>query len=73
MSLIITITLCEFLDLHKAFDAINNGVLIEKLKRCGTRGVAANWIHNYLSNRYQYFCSNGFNSEILPIIYDILQ
>ena len=57
-----------FLDLSKAFDTINHGILIDKLQCYSIRGVAANWIHNYLSNRYQYVCINGVNSEILPII-----
>ena len=56
-----------FLDLSKAFDTINHGILFDKLQRYGIRGVAAKWIHNYLLNRSQYVCINGVNSGISPI------
>ena len=56
------------LDLSKAFDTINHVMLIDILQRYRIRGIAANGIHNDLSNRSQYVHINGLNSEILPII-----
>ena len=53
-----------FLNLSKAFDTINHGILIDKLQCYGIRGVATNWIHNYHLNRSQYVCINGVNSPI---------
>ena len=40
-----------FLDYKKAFDLVNNDILIEKLKKMGIRGSCLNWFRSYLSNR----------------------
>ena len=61
-----------FSDLSKAFYTNNHVILIDKLERYEIR-FAANWIHNYRSNRTQYVCINDVNSEILPIICGVPQ
>ena len=53
-----------FLDLSKAFDSIDHNILISKLRHYGIRGSPLSLLCNYLSNRKQYVCTNGFQSEI---------
>ena len=42
-----------FLDLAKAFDAINHNILLKKLNRNGIRGHASKLLRSYLSKRKQ--------------------
>ena len=43
-----------FLDLKKAFDAVDHYILIAKLQRYEIRGLPLQLIPSYLRNRYQY-------------------
>jgi len=52
-----------FLDFKKAFDTINHEILFEKLYKYGIRGVALDWIKDYLSLRKQYVCYDNFTSD----------
>jgi hypothetical protein len=51
-----------FLDFKKAFDTINHKILLDKLFKYGIRGIALEWITDYLSNRSQFVCYNNCNS-----------
>ena len=56
-----------FVDLEKAFDTVNHGILIKKLHHYGVQGKSNDWIKSYLSNRTQSVCVNGATSETLNI------
>ena len=43
-----------FLDFAKAFDCVNDEVLLNKLEHHGVRGNVLSLLHSYLSNRFQY-------------------
>ena len=54
-----------FIDLSRAFDTVDNSVLLKKLKLCGITDKNLAWFQSYLSNRQQYI-ETGENSKIDP-------
>ena len=56
-----------FIDLQKAFDAVNHRTLLSKLEHYGIRGCALEWLRSYLSDRKQHVSVNGHNSSLLLI------
>ena len=62
-----------FLDLQKAFDSVDHGILLDKLYHYGFRGLAHDWIGSYLQDRKQYVSLNGINSETENIVYGVPQ
>ena len=49
-----------FLDLKKAFDTVDHGILLPKLHAYGIQRVACDWFKSHLSNRMQKCSVNGF-------------
>ena len=52
-----------FIDLSRAFDTISHKVLFNKLYQYGIRGIALDWITNYLQNRKQFVIYNNAQSS----------
>ena len=66
-------TVGVFMDLKKAFDTVDHGILIEKLYHYGIRGMANKWICSYLMNIYQYVNINGTNSDYMNVLCGVPQ
>ena len=52
-----------FIDYKKAFDLIDHGLLLEKLKAYGARGNELDLLRSFLSGRTQYVHINGCHSS----------
>ena len=62
-----------FLDLKKAFDVVDHGILLKKLKHLGLNGVVLKWFTSYLEGRTQCVDINGHLSKELSIDISVLQ
>ena len=56
-----------FVDLHKAFDAVDHSILLSKLCHYGIRALTNKWFESYLANRKQFVSINGFASSTSSI------
>ena len=66
-------TLEVFIDLSKAFDTIDHGILIKKLQYYGIDGTALEWFKGYLSNRKKYISTQEISKSCLDIICGVPQ
>ena len=56
-----------YLDLQKAFDQSDFGVILERCKNIGITGDIGSWIHNYLIDRDQYVIVNYDISRVAQV------
>ena len=62
-----------FIDLKKAFDTIDHGILLSKLELYGFKGASLDLFRDYHSDRTQVTVINNVNSETSFIRYGVLQ
>ena len=62
------LTAVVYLDMSKAFDSINHGILLRKLKAIGLAPSAISWFNSYLSQRSQVVRINAELSDALPVM-----
>jgi Reverse transcriptase (RNA-dependent DNA polymerase) len=61
------------IDLKKAFDTVDHGILLSKLYNFGFRGQFLSYLKSYLSDRVQYVNILGENSELKPVLLGVPQ
>ena len=57
------IVISLFIDFKKAFDTVNQQILLRKLYAYGIRGTLLKWFQDYLIGRSQYVIYKGIKSE----------
>ena len=67
------LTLLVLLDLSKAFDSLDHGILLAKLQSLGLSHSALEWFRSYLSERSQYVRIGSEVSDLKHIAYGVPQ
>jgi hypothetical protein len=62
-----------FIDLSKAFDALNNVILLKKLNHFDIRGIAPDWFKSYLNSGKQCVTLNCVKSSLRLIAHGVPQ
>lgn len=61
-----------FFDLSKAFDIVEQNVLLSKLSRYGACGSVHHWLKNYLSRREYLVPTKGKRSRTYDVTFGVL-
>ena len=56
-----------FVDLQKAFDTVDHGILLSKRNHHGVRGASYKWFKSYLTGRQQYTTTAHLKSDVRSI------
>ena len=62
-----------FVDLQKAFDTVDHGILLGKLEHYGIRGINNKCFETYVKDRQQFVSVNGYNSKCASVPIGVLQ
>ena len=62
-----------YLDFAKAFDKVDHGITLNKLKSLGIHGALGRWIYSFLTNRTQSVIVEGRKSSSKPVISGVPQ
>jgi ribonuclease P/MRP protein subunit RPP40 len=62
-----------YLDFAKAFDKVDHGILLHKLKLLGIHGQIGSWISSFLMDRSQYVAVNGNLSTASKVVSGVPQ
>ncbi len=62
-----------FLDLFKVLHTVNHYILLEKLFKYGFHDLKYKWLRNYISDRRQFVCVKGCNSNMAGLLYGVPQ
>ena len=62
-----------YLDFLKAFDKVDIGILLRKVKSLGITGKLGRWIHSFLTGRQQVVIVNGRKSKVSDVISGVPQ
>lgn len=62
-----------FLDLTKAFDTVDHGILLSKLSAIGLSGNSLKWFQSYITERRQRTCCESELSSELPVTHGVPQ
>ena len=62
-----------FVDLMKAFDTIDHGILLRKVEYMDVRGIALKWVASCINNRKQYVSLLTENSLYADVVCGVPQ